>query len=250
MKVGILAGGRGTRLAGETPDRPKPLVEVGRRPILWHVMKYYAHFGFSHFAIALGYQGEKIREYFQDGNGHSSSDCDPVAPAVASDDWSVDLVDTGLETGTGGRIKRLAPYLGGSTFMLTWSDGVSDVNLVRLLQFHRSHGRLATVTAVHPPPRFGRLSLRGHVVEQFAEKTPGEDEWINGAFFVLEPGVFDYIEDDATLWERKPMERLARDGQLMAYKHESFWQCMDTPQDKMALEQMWAEGNAPWAIWR
>ena len=250
MKVGILAGGRGTRLAGETQDRPKPLAEVGGRPILWHVMKHYAHFGFCRFTIALGYRGEMIREYFRNGDGRPANDPGPAARDAAGEDWKIDLVDTGLETGTGGRIKRLMPYLGGSTFMLTWSDGVSDVDLARLLEFHRSHGRLATVTAVHPPPRFGRLSLRGNVVQQFAEKPPGLDEWINGAFFVLEPGVFDYIEADATMWEREPMERLARDGQLMAYKHESFWQCMDTPRDKIALERMWAEGKAPWAVWR
>lgn len=263
MKVGILAGGVGSRLAEETVVRPKPMIEIGGRPILWHIMMHYSTYGFKEFVVALGYKGEYIKRYMADycalapdlrvslktgrverhGNGNGNGERGP-------DDWVVDLIDTGQQTNTGGRIKRLAPHLGGGTFMLTWGDGVSNVNLTDLLKFHRSHGRIATVTAVRPPARFGRLELDGARVARFDEKPLSGEAWINGAFFVLEPRVFDYIAGDATLFEREPLEGLARDGQLMAYQHDGFWQCMDTMRDKVRLEALWASGDAPWKIWK
>lgn len=259
MKVGILAGGLGTRLAEETEVRPKPMVEIGGRPILWHIMKHYAHYGFNDFVVALGYKGEYIKRYMVDycslnGDLEVNLARGTVALRAAEtgdrEDWTVSLVDTGLPTATGGRIKRLAPYMGDSTFMLTWGDGVSDIDLHRLLAFHREHGKLATVTAVRPPARFGKLDIVDSEVRRFSEKPQLEEGWINGAFFVLEPQVFDYIESDDTQWERSPLENLARDGQLMAYQHDSFWQCMDTIRDKKLLEQLWEAGEAPWKTWR
>ena len=256
MKVAILAGGVGSRISEETEIKPKPMVEIGGKPILWHIMKHYAQYGFKDFVVALGYKGEYIKRYVVD---YSSLHCDLTVSLRDggvkrhengdSDDWTVNLVDTGLTTNTGGRIKRLAPYLDGETFMLTWGDGVSDVDLDRLLEFHRSHGRLATLTAVRPPARFGHLELDGDVVSEFSEKPQAREGWINGAFFVLEREVLDYIDGDDTQWEREPLERLARDGQLMAYRHDSFWQCMDTLRDKKLLDELWATGNAPWKIW-
>src|SRR3990170_751400 len=252
MKVAILAGGKGTRLAEETETRPKPMVEIGGRPILWHIMMHYSHHGFNHFVIALGYKGEVIKKYIIDYcslNSNLSVDFqtgEVKAQAAHTPDWKVELVDTGIPTLTGGRIKRLAPYLGNGTFMLTWGDGVSNVDLRDLLAFHRSHGKLATLTAVRPPARFGHLELNGERVVEFSEKPQTGEGWINGAFFVLEPGVFDYIDGDQTQWEREPLERLARDGQLMAYRHASFWQCMDTLRDKRLLEDLWRAGKAPW----
>jgi len=256
MKVGILAGGFGTRLAEETEIKPKPMVEIGGRPILWHIMMHYSHFGFNEFVIALGYKGEVIKKYMVDycslnsnltvhlRNGQIEVH-DSYKP-----DWSVELVDTGLRTMTGGRIKRLAPYLGGETFMLTWGDGVSDLDLHQLLAFHRSHGKLATLTAVRPPARYGHLELNGRSqVVEFSEKPQTREGWINGAFFVLEPGVFEYIDGDATQWEKEPLERLAADGQLMAYQHTSYWQCMDTLREKYILENLWQSGQAPWKTW-
>ncbi len=232
------------------------MVEIGGKPILWHIMRHYSHYGFNQFVVALGYKGDYIKRYFADyyqltnslrvdlGTGEVG-----VLDGEETEKWVVDLVDTGRWTNTGGRIKRLAPHLGAETFMLTWGDGVSNVDLSRLLEFHRSHGKLATVTAVHPPPRFGQLVLDGAQVVDFTEK-PIDSGWINGAFFVLEPGVFDYIDGDETQWEKQPMERLAADGQLMAYRHEGFWQCMDTLRDKVHLQKMWESGDAPWRIWR
>jgi glucose-1-phosphate cytidylyltransferase len=255
MKVAILAGGFGTRLAEETEIKPKPMVEIGGRPILWHIMKVYSHYGLKHFVIALGYKGEAIKKYMVDfcslqsdltvnlGNGEVTVHNGPTP------DWMVELIDTGFRTQTGGRIKRLAPHLGKETFMLTWGDGVSDVNLRKLLAFHRSHGRLATVTAVRPPARYGYMKFEGDRVAEFTEKPQIGEGWINGAFFVLEPGVFDYINGDDTVWEREPMERLASDGELMAYRHTSFWQCMDTLREKYLLESYWESGNAPWKVW-
>jgi len=256
MKVAILAGGFGTRLAEETEVRPKPMVEIGGQPILWHIMKIYAHYGFKDFVIALGYKGEYIKKYMLDccsltsnltvdlKNGtivrHGSNDLD----------WTVQLIDTGMKTQTGGRIKRLAPYLGNETFMLTWGDGVADIHLDKLLAFHRSHGKLATLTAVRPPARYGHLELSGDSIKEFSEKPQTRAGWINGAFFVLEPGVFNYIEGDHTQWEKEPLENLARGGQLKAYKHTSFWQCMDTLREKYILENYWNSGNAPWRIWK
>lgn len=255
MKVAILAGGVGSRLAEETEIKPKPMVEIGGKPILWHIMMHYAYYGFKDFVIALGYKGEQIKKYMVDyaalnGNLRVNFRTGKVdMHSGVRPDWSVELVDTGITTLTGGRIKRLQPYLGNETFMLTWGDGVSDVNLRELLAFHRSHGKLATLTAVRPPARFGHLTFDGNRVASFEEKPQTAEGWINGAYFVLEPGVFDYIDGDDTQWEKEPMERLARDGQLMAYKHSSFWQCMDTLRDKKLLEALWERGNAPWKVW-
>lgn len=255
MKVAILAGGVGTRLVEETEIKPKPMVEIGGQPILWHIMMHYSHYGFKRFVIALGYRSEVIKKYMVDYCSlHSNLTVNLQTGEVqihdgVKPDWTVELVDTGIATLTGGRIKRLAPYLGHETFMLTWGDGVSNVNLRELLAFHRSHGKLATLTAVRPPARFGHLDLVGDHVAEFSEKPQTREGWINGAFFVLEPGVFDYIDGDETQWEREPLEQLAHDGQLMAYRHASFWQCMDTLRDKRLLESLWENGKAPWRVW-
>lgn len=255
MKVGILAGGFGTRLAEETEIRPKPMVEIGGRPIIWHIMMHYAHYGYSDFAIALGYKGDHIKRWFTDfGMLEGSLTVRTRSREVINHDqtlpeWTVDLVETGLHTLTGGRIKRLQPWLGNATFMLTWGDGVSDVDLHALLDFHRSHGRLATMTAVRPQARYGHLTFDGSRVVKFSEKPQTSEGWINGAFFVLEPGIFDYIAGDDVMWEQEPLERLAADGELMAYRHTSFWQCMDTLREKHLLSQLWESGRAPWKTW-
>jgi len=255
LKVAILAGGVGSRLSEETEAKPKPMVEVGGRPILWHIMKIYAHQGFSEFAVALGYKGEHIKRFLVDYCSLTSdltvrlASGDVEVHAGERDDWTVQLIDTGQATATGGRIKRLAPYVASSTFMLTWGDGVADVDLGALLAFHRAHGRLATMTAVRPPARFGHLELDGDQVSEFSEKPQTGEGWINGAFFVLEPEVVDYIDGDETQWEREPLERLARDRQLMAYRHGGFWQCMDTLRDRKLLEALWEGGAAPWKVW-
>lgn len=252
MKTCILAGGHGTRLAEETEIRPKPMVEIGGKPILWWIMNHYASFGHKDFVIALGYKGEYIKKYFCDyaslqGNlsidlkhGQVSSDSEKV-------DWNVNLVETGLMTMTGGRIKRLQPYVDNQTFMLTWGDGLSDIDLNELLRYHKSHGKLATLTTVRPPARYGHLDLgEDGSVKKFSEKPQTSEGWINGAFFVLEPEIFEYIHGDDTQWELEPMEHLARDGELMAYKHTSFWQCMDTLREKHILESLFQTGNPPW----
>jgi len=255
MKVGILAGGLGTRLAEETEVKPKPMVEIGGRPILWHVMMHYSRYGFGDFVIALGYRGEYIKRWMREfASLHGNMTVNTGTGEVRLHDrhhldWRVDLVDTGQDTATGGRIKRLRTWMGEGTFMLTWGDGVADVDLDRLLAFHRSHRKLATLTAVRPPARFGHLELDGQRVAQFDEKPQTSEGWINGAFFVLEPGIFDYIAGDDTQWEKEPLERLAAEGQLMAYRHESFWQCMDTIRDKKLLEKLWREGRPPWKTW-
>lgn len=255
MKVAILAGGFGTRLAEETEVRPKPMVEIGGMPMLWHIMRIYAHHGYRDFVIALGYKGEFIKKYMVEYLSYSGNmTVDMKQKKVVSDngrldDWRVELVETGLETMTGGRIKRLAPYVGNETFMLTWGDGVSDIDVSALLAFHRNHGKLATITAVRPVARYGLLELDGNTVTTFSEKPQTAEGWINGAFFVLEPQIFDYIDGDQTQWEKEPLERLARDGQLMAYRHASYWQCMDTLREKHLLEQLWASGKAPWKVW-
>lgn len=255
MKVAILAGGAGTRLAEETELKPKPMVEIGGRPILWHIMRHYAHFNFRDFAIALGYKGEFIKRWMKD---FSALEGDMTLNTKTGEvklyeqdrsEWSVDLIETGPNTMTGGRIKRLKPWLGNSTFMLTWGDGVSDVNLDELLAFHRAHGKLATLTAVRPPARYGHLEFEGDKVLSFTEKPQTAEGWINGAFFVLEPAIFDYIDGDNTMWEHDPLTNLARDGQLMAYKHTSFWQCMDTLREKHILQTLWDTGNPPWKLW-
>jgi len=256
MKIAILAGGVGSRLSEETVLKPKPMVEIGGKPILWHIMKYYAHYGFTDFTIALGYKGEIIKKYMVD---YCSLSGDLVVDmgrreicysSSCPSNWRVSLVDTGMSTQTGGRIKRLQPHVGRDTFMLTWGDGLSNVNLHDLLAFHRAHGKLATMTAVRPAARFGYMELDGARVTEFSEKPQTREGWINGAFFVLEPGIFDYIAGDLTHWEKEPLETLARDGQLMAYQHESFWQCMDTLREKNLLESMWEGGNAPWRLWK
>ncbi len=258
MKVGILAGGFGTRLAEETEIRPKPMVEIGGMPILWHIMKHYDVYGFKDFVIALGYKGEHIKRYMVEYASLSSSlsvdlsngNVVPHEGERSTPDWRVELIDTGYATNTGGRIKRLAPYLGDETFLLTWGDGVSDISIENLLAYHRSHGRLVTLTAVRPPARFGALEITDGRVARFTEKPQIGEGWINGAFFVCEPGVFDYIEGDATLFEKEPLENLASDGQLMAYQHEGFWQCMDTLRDKYLLNHLWESGKAPWKTWK
>ncbi|MBD3217122.1 MAG: glucose-1-phosphate cytidylyltransferase [candidate division Zixibacteria bacterium] len=255
MKVAILAGGVGSRLSEETELKPKPMVEIGGYPILWHIMMIYSHHGFNEFVIALGYKGQVIKKYILDYCSlHSNLTVFTKNGMVDIHDgaqlnWKVDLIDTGIKTQTGGRVKRLARYLENETFMLTWGDGVSNINIKELMEFHKSHGKLATITAVRPPARFGHLSFNGDRVEQFTEKPQTAEGWINGAFFVLEPKVLDYIDDDGTHFEREPLERLAADGQLMAYKHTDFWQCMDTLRDKVRLEKLWESDNPPWKIW-
>ncbi|NLT52196.1 MAG: glucose-1-phosphate cytidylyltransferase [Ignavibacteria bacterium] len=256
MKVAILAGGHGTRLAEETEIKPKPMVEIGGKPILWHIMKHYEHYGFKDFVIALGYKGEYIKKYMVDYLSlQGNLEIDLAKGTVKNDEsvkpnWKIELIETGLNTLTGGRIKRLKPFIGNEPFMLTWGDGVSDVNLRDLLKFHKSHGRLATLTAVRPPARYGHLEIKEKgFVREFSEKPQTAEGWINGAFFVLQPEIFDYIEGDNTQWEKEPMETLAREGQLVAYQHNSFWQCMDTLREKYILENFWKNGNAPWKLW-
>lgn len=256
MKVAILAGGLGTRLAPETETKPKPMVEVGGRPIMWHIMKHYGHYGFDEFVIALGYKAEYIKKYMVDYASFSNNltvsleSGNVVRHGGEQPNWTVELIDTGITTNTGGRIKRLAPYIGNETFLLTWGDGVSDVDINDLIAFHRSHGKLATLTAVRPPARFGHLELEGDKIVEFSEKVQTKEGWINGAFFVLEPDVFNYIEGDETQFEKEPLETLAKKGQLMAYRHDSFWQCMDTVRDKKRLEKLWESGQAPWKTWK
>jgi glucose-1-phosphate cytidylyltransferase len=255
MKVAILAGGLGSRLQEETTIRPKPMVEIGGRPILWHILNIYAAHGFGEFVLGLGYKGESVKEYFLDFYALNND----FTVDLASGDiqvhggkqpgWKVHLVDTGPNTQTGGRLKRLRHLLSDGTFMLTYGDGVADIDLLRLLEFHRAHGKLATVTAVRPPSRFGSFLLDGSRITRFEEKPQTGEGWINGGFFVLEPGALDFIEGDDTVWERGPMERLAAEGQLMAYQHDGFWQAMDTLREKRVLEELWASGAAPWKIW-
>ena len=256
MKTVILAGGLGTRLSEETEIRPKPMIEIGGQPILWHIMRHYAHFGFKEFLIALGYRAEIIKRFFIDYhnlNGNLSIDLASGHVDMHErecEDWIVHLRNTGQTTNTGGRVKRLEPYLNDGTFMITYGDGVCDVNLRELLEFHRRHGRIATITAVRPPARFGGLIFDGDsVVVEFTEKPQIGEGWINGGFMVLEPAIFDYLRDDNTSLEADGLERLALDRQLVAYQHAGFWQCMDTLRDKRRLEQLWQTGEAPWKVW-
>ena len=255
MKVVILAGGLGSRLAEETEVKPKPMVEVGGQPIIWHIMKCYAHYGFKEFFLALGYKGEIIKRHFIDYlslNGSMSVNLSSGEVRVldrAGEDWTVHLMDTGLQTLTGGRVKRLEPWLKDGTFMVTYGDGVSDVDLGDLLRFHRSHGRVATVTAVRPPARFGGLIFDGDLVAEFVEKPQIGEGWINGGFLVFEPEVFNYLDGDESSLEADALERLAADRQLAAYRHGSFWQCMDTLRDKRLLESLWGKHEAPWKVW-
>jgi len=257
MKVVILAGGLGTRLAEETEVKPKPMTEIGEHPILWHIMKLFGEQGFQEFVVCLGYKGYLIKEYFANYFLHNADvtfDLRGGGMDVhqnTAEQWRVTLVDTGADTQTGGRVKRVVPYLGGERFMMTYGDGVADVDLSALLAFHEAQGKLATVTAVQPPGRFGALDLADDedVVRSFVEKPSGDGAWMNGGFFVLEPAALDYIDDDATLWEKEPLERLAADGQLAACRHRGFWQPMDTLRDKRTLEALWDAGHAPWKTW-
>jgi len=256
LRTIILAGGLGTRLSEETELRPKPLVEIGGRPILWHIMKLYSHYGFNEFSIALGYKGEMIKRFFVDYRLITSSLSVTMGDeridwhSMPEDNWSVDLIDTGAGTQTGGRLKRMAKRIEDQTFMMTYGDGVADINIRDLVDFHKEHGKLATVTAVRPPARFGSLTLDGHKVSGFAEKSQAGEGWINGGYFVFESDIADYIDSDETFLEREPLERLARDGQLMAFKHSNFWQPMDTLRDLQTLRQRWDADNAPWKVWK
>jgi len=256
MKAVILAGGLGTRIAEESDTKPKPMVEIGGRPLLWHIMKIYAHHGINDFVICLGYKGYVIKEFFFNYYRHMSDmridlrTGDHQILNSQSEDWRITLVDTGAETMTGGRLKRVAPYLDQETFCMTYGDGLSDVDIGAELAFHRRQGKLATVLAVQPPGRFGVLNLDGsHNVSSFVEKPKDEIGWINGGFFVLEPAVIDYVEDDATSWEKAPLMNLARDGQLAGFQHSGFWQPCDTLRDKRELEALWNSGKAPWYVW-
>lgn len=255
MKVVILAGGFGTRLSEETEIRPKPMVEIGEKPILWHIMKHYSHYGYNEFLIALGYKGDEIKKYFIDyhflsgdmkinlKNGHVE------VMNGAAEEWVVNLIDTGLTTNTGGRLGRLKEWIGAETFILTYGDGVSSVDIQDLLRFHKEKGLIATVTAVHPPARFGGFDIAEDIVEQFEEKSQIREGWINGGFFVFEPEVFQYITGDDTVLEAETLVALAQERQLAAYKHEGFWQCMDTLRDKRYLENLWQHEAPPWRIW-
>ncbi len=257
MKAVILAGGFGTRLSEETGIRPKPLVEIGDRPILWHIMKIYSAAGIDEFIICLGYKGYVIKEYFATYSLHMSDVTfdlrknDVKVHQNGTEPWKITLIDTGLKTMTGGRIKRVKEYIGGETFCMTYGDGLTDLNVNDVIEFHRKQGTLATLTAVQPPGRFGAFNLdsQQNKIPSFREKPQGDGAWINGGFFVLEPGVLDYIADDSTVWEREPMENLAHDGMLSAYRHKGYWQNMDTLRDKNTLEELWQSGQAPWKKW-
>lgn len=256
MKVVILAGGFGTRISEESHLKPKPMVEIGEQPILWHIMKYYSEFGYHDFIICLGYKQYVVKEFFADYFLHTSDVTFDLANNQMevhnnySEPWRVTLVDTGLHTMTGGRIKRVRDYIGDETFMLTYGDGVSNVDLDALLDFHKKHGRIATITGVNIGQRFGVLEVEEDgAIQAFREKNDDDGKMVNGGFMVMEPGVFDYIEGDSTVFEKAPLENLSRDGQLMAYGHDGFWKCMDTQRDRMQLEEMWQSGHAPWKIW-
>jgi glucose-1-phosphate cytidylyltransferase len=256
MKAVILAGGLGTRISEETQVRPKPMVEIGGKPILWHIMKLYAQHGVHEFIVCLGYKGYVIKEYFANYFIHNSDVTFHLADNRVdvherkAEPWSVTLVDTGEGTQTGGRLKRVRPYVGNETFCLTYGDGLADVDIGATIRFHQAQGRLATVTAVTPPGRFGMLTLEEHRITGFREKPPGDGARINGGFFVLSPAVFDYLSGDDSVWEREPLERLAAEGQLSAYLHQGFWQPMDHLRDKMLLDDLWQSGAAPWKIWK
>ncbi|MFY0253340.1 glucose-1-phosphate cytidylyltransferase [Chitinophaga sp. 30R24] len=256
MKVVILAGGLGTRLSEETTIKPKPMVEIGGMPILWHIMKIYSSYGFNDFVICLGYKGYVIKEYFANYFLHKSdvtinlkTNSLEVHDSQA-EPWKITLVDTGIDSMTGGRIKRISQHVGNETFMLTYGDGVGNINIQELVDFHKNNGKLCTVTSVQPSGRFGALNIGGQgLVHSFMEKPKGDGAWINGGFFVCEPGVFEYIAGDSILWEREPMEQLAANGQMVAYKHSGFWKPMDTLRDKQELESDWNTNNAKWKIW-
>lgn len=256
MKVVILAGGFGTRISEESHLKPKPMIEIGNMPILWHIMKQYSHYGFDEFIICCGYKQYVIKEWFANYFLHNSDITfdfrqgnEMIVHKRFSEPWKVTVIDTGLETMTGGRIKRIRDYIEDEPFFMTYGDGVSDVNIKELLEFHKSHGKLATMTAIQPAARFGVLELQDNQVRAFREKSQSDTGWINGGFMVLEPKVIDYIAGDETFFEREPMENLAKEGELMCYKHRGFWQCMDTMRDREKLEALWAANRAPWKVW-
>ncbi|MCR4925390.1 MAG: glucose-1-phosphate cytidylyltransferase [Clostridiales bacterium] len=258
MKVVILAGGRGTRISEESHLKPKPMIEIGSNPILWHIMKYYSHFGYNDFIICCGYKGYIIKEYFADYYLHRSDitfdfsrDNEMIVHNNVAEPWRVTIIDTGLNTQTGARIKKIQKFIGNEPFMLTYGDGVSNVDLDKLVEFHKKNGKYATMTAIQPGGRFGVLDIsKGNKIERFTEKSKEDGGWVNGGFMVLEPQVFDYLDDDPNLvFERSPLENIAKDGQLMAYKHKGFWQCMDTLRDRILLEEMIEKNEAPWMVW-
>lgn len=256
MKAVILAGGLGTRISEETYLKPKPMVEIGGKPILWHIMKIYSHYGINEFIICLGYKGYIIKEYFANYFLHMSdvtfdmSNNSMEVHQQHTEPWKVTLVDTGSESMTGGRLKRVAPFLNNKPFCFTYGDGVSDVNLHKLIAHHNQQGALATMTAIQPPGRYGSLDISDGYIKRFQEKPKGDGAWINGGFFVLEPGVIEYIHGDDTSWEGEPLARLAREGRLCAFRHDGFWQAMDTLRDKVKLEELWQSGAAPWKVWK
>jgi glucose-1-phosphate cytidylyltransferase len=257
MKVVLLAGGMGTRISEESDFKPKPMVEIGGKPILWHIMKIYSHFGFNEFIICLGYKGYFIKEYFSNYYMHQTDLTIDLSNnsieffKTQSEPWKITLIDTGLNTMTGGRLRRIKDYIGNDTFMLTYGDGVADINISDLLKFHKENKKLATLTTIQLSGRFGALEIsKKNNVTSFIEKPKGDGSWINGGFFVLEPGIFNYIESgDSTIWEKIPLESLASDGELNAFKHDGFWKPMDTLRDKNDLEQLWNSGSAPWKVW-
>ena len=255
MKVAVLAGGLGTRLSEETTIKPKPMVEIGGRPILWHIMNIYAFYGYKEFVIALGYKGELIKEYFLNYHYHSRSLTVKLRSGEVTthdrdgEDWIVHLLDTGIETNTGGRVKQVAEFIGKERFMMTYGDGVCNVNIPHLIEFHEQQKKLVTMTAARPPARFGQMVIENHRVIQFKEKPQIGEGWINGGFFVVEPDIMKYIKNDLTAWEFESLEHIAADGQLAAYEHDDFWQCMDTLRDVHLLEKLWQEGKAPWKLW-
>jgi len=256
MKVAILAGGLGTRISEESHLKPKPMIEIGDKPILWHIMKTYSYYGYNEFVICLGYKGYVIKEYFADYYLHTSditfdmTNNEMKVHNNYSEPWKVTLVDTGLNTMTGGRVKRIKNYINNEPFMLTYGDGVADINIDNLVNQHKKSGKIATITAVQPGGRFGTLDIDDNeAINSFREKSKEDGGWVNGGFMVLQPEIFNYLEDDSTIFERKPLETLAAQNQLSAYKHNGFWQCMDTQRDKMYLDELLASGNAPWRIW-
>ncbi len=255
MKVLLLAGGHGTRLSEETDIKPKPMIEIGGKPILWHIMKMYSHFGFNDFVILLGYKGYYIKEYFANYYLHNSdvtfdmSNGKMEVHSNSSEPWKVTLLDTGLNTMTGGRVKRALEFINNESFMLTYGDGVCNLDIKELLKFHKSQNTKATMTAIQPAGRFGALDINSNLVSNFVEKPAGDGNWINGGFMVLEPEVIDLIDSDSTIFEEYPLQTLAKEGQLSAFKHHGFWQCMDTLRDKTGLNKLWNENEAPWKVW-
>ena len=255
MKAVILAGGFGTRISEETQFKPKPMIEIGGMPLLWHIMKSYSTYNINDFVICCGYKGYMIKEYFANYFLHMSDVTFDIKNNKMNvhkkfgEPWNVTLVDTGIDTQTGGRLKKIKEYLDDETFCFTYGDGISDIQIDQLVRFHNDNKTVATVTAVQPSARFGALDIRENKVISFKEKPPGDGNWINGGYFVLEPSVFDYLGDNSTIWEEEPVEKLTRDGQLSTYKHSGFWQSLDTLRDKNKLEELWSKGNAPWKIW-